>query len=564
MPHVPAGLMGLKPCLPCSPGRGERDGSKTRRATLVAICATAVLFAAVSIMGASTAKASLTLGTWPGAGGPIAANQQYGYPYPNAPFCTAGPMICVADKWEFFQGQCTSWVAYRLNQLNGIAFNNSYRGQHWGNATDWGTAASNLGIAKDGTPAVGSVAWYAGHPGNNDGHVAYVEEVISSTEVVVSEMNVDFSNGFQVRDISTSNGWPTDFLHIADTGGGPPPTTNPPPAQAPVTATVSSSANPSSFGQAVTLTTTVAPETSNPNMPTGAVQMFDGATNIGSGSLAGGAFSVTTSSLSVGSHPITATYGGDSRFLSGSSSTFNQVVNKAATTTGLAASPPGSAGFGDPVTFSATVSVPPPGAGTPTGNITFTVDGTHVGQTTMTASLTASIATSALSPGSHVIGAGYNGDGNFLASSATLNYLVTCTNTITGTLPGAVVASGASTCILYAQIGGAIIVPGGTALAVEHSTVGGGIVTNSSHAVQICGSVIGGSVGVSGAHGIVIMGDPGDANCAVNTFKGAVVVRNNTQGIEVIGNKITGALITSNNSGPGPYSGDSSSVSGNS
>ena len=161
-------------------------------------------------------SASVTVGSWPGAGGPIAANQQYGYPYPDASACTAGGP-CVLDKWDFYQGQCTSWVAYRLNQLNqlnGIAFSDDYLGQHWGNATDWGSAAKAARIPVNGTPAVGSVAWYAGKPGDNDGHVAYVEEVLSPTEVVISEMNYDFKNGFRVRQISTSSSWPTDFIHF--------------------------------------------------------------------------------------------------------------------------------------------------------------------------------------------------------------------------------------------------------------------------------------------------------------------------------------------------------------
>jgi surface antigen len=152
----------------------------------------------------------LTTGQWAGAAGPAAAGKYYGYPYPNAPQCTAGAYRCVADKWGFYQGQCTSWVAYRLNQLNGIGFSNAYRGQHWGNAANWGTAARNLGISVNGTPAPGSVAWYS------SGHVAYVEKVNSPTSVVISEMNYDYANGFRVRTITTSSGWPTGFIHVAD------------------------------------------------------------------------------------------------------------------------------------------------------------------------------------------------------------------------------------------------------------------------------------------------------------------------------------------------------------
>ncbi len=169
------------------------------------------------VLGVSAGSPSfaVTTGSWPGAGGPRAAHDQYGYPYPDAPACTAGG-ACDPDKWNFYQGQCTSWVAYRLNQLNKVAFSNSYGGQHWGDATNWGTAARNIHVAVNGTPGLGSVAWYQGTSGNDDGHVAYVEQVKSSSQVVISEMNYDFDNGFRVRTISTSSGWPTDFLHIKD------------------------------------------------------------------------------------------------------------------------------------------------------------------------------------------------------------------------------------------------------------------------------------------------------------------------------------------------------------
>jgi surface antigen/N-acetylneuraminic acid mutarotase len=162
---------------------------------------------------------SLTLGTWPGTTGPAAAATYYGYPYPDAPVCPpSGGSQCVADQWNFYQGQCTSWVAYRLNQLNGIAFNNSFGGNGtWGDAANWGPHAQSLHIAVNGTPMVGSAGWWpdsGAHPG---GHVAYVEQVKSPTSVVISEMNYDGNNGFRVLTITASSGnWPAGFIHIHD------------------------------------------------------------------------------------------------------------------------------------------------------------------------------------------------------------------------------------------------------------------------------------------------------------------------------------------------------------
>ncbi len=154
--------------------------------------------------------AGLTMGQWPATGGPMAADRYYGYPYSDPPACTHGG-ACVVDSLSFYQGQCTSWVAYRLAELNGIAFTDFFGGMGmWGDASAWGRHARKLKIAVNSTPAVGSVAWYS------SGHVSYVEKVNSATSVVISEMNYDTDNGFRVRTITTASGWPTGFIHIAD------------------------------------------------------------------------------------------------------------------------------------------------------------------------------------------------------------------------------------------------------------------------------------------------------------------------------------------------------------
>ncbi len=330
------------------------------------------------------------------------------------------------------------------------------------------------------------------------------------------------------------------------------------------TTVVTSNANPSVFGQPVTLTGTVTANAPGSGTPTGNLQFFDGPNPIGSGSLVAGHFAIVVSTFNVATHPITAHYGGDGSFLASTSAVLSQVVNKAPTATSLTANPAGSVGFGHPVTFTATVSVPPPGAGNPTGPVIFSVDGTPVQTVNLNVSEQASVTTSSLSPGSHLISAAYQGDDNFLASTGTLNYLVTCTVTVTGNHPGALLASGDSTCVVNATVGGSIIVPKGTSLAVINSTVNGSInATNQPNAIEVCGShFVGGSVSVINAGGLVIVGDPGDANCAVNTVSGTLLLRNNTHGVEAIGNTV-GGLVVSGNSGPGPFPGDGTTISGN-
>jgi len=101
----------------------------------------------------------------------------------------------------------------------------------------------------------------------------------------------------------------------------------------PTTTTVSSSNNPSTLGQSVTFTANV--QISASNSPTGTVTFYDGATALGASNLSNSSAQLTTSSLAVGSHSITAKYSGDLYFASSTSSAVTQMVNPVVST-GLA------------------------------------------------------------------------------------------------------------------------------------------------------------------------------------------------------------------------------------
>ena len=73
----------------------------------------------------------------------------------------------------------------------------------------------------------------------------------------------------------------------------------------------------------VTFTATVS---SSPGTPTGSVSVYDGSTLLGSATLAQGVATYTTSSLTVGSHSVTAVYGGDSNFSGVTSSGVTETV----------------------------------------------------------------------------------------------------------------------------------------------------------------------------------------------------------------------------------------------
>ncbi|HEV7949266.1 MAG TPA: CHAP domain-containing protein, partial [Glaciihabitans sp.] len=92
------------------------------------------------------------------------------------------------DPWRFYNRECTSFVAWRLNNTNGVKFTNQYLGADlwWGNANTWGTSAKAKGVRVDNLPAVGSVAW--SNKGTY-GHVAWVAAVLDDGKVVVEEYN---------------------------------------------------------------------------------------------------------------------------------------------------------------------------------------------------------------------------------------------------------------------------------------------------------------------------------------------------------------------------------------
>ena len=150
---------------------------------------------------------------WTGYPGTNTAHDTYGYPWPAAPDCNEASIGsgCVNDGLGFFQGQCTSWVAYRVGQRNGVAFSNWYAGRHWGNASEWAKVAKGVKIAVNKVPATGAIGWYA------RGHVSYVESVNPDGSVVISEMNTDGHNGFVVHTVYPGDSsWPDKFIHVAD------------------------------------------------------------------------------------------------------------------------------------------------------------------------------------------------------------------------------------------------------------------------------------------------------------------------------------------------------------
>jgi hypothetical protein len=95
--------------------------------------------------------------------------------------------------------------------------------------------------------------------------------------------------------------------------------------QATSTTTLGTSGNPTMKGQPVTFTATTSPEFAG--TPGGTVTFHDGATTLGSRTLAGGQASFSTTGLSIGAHTITVSYGGDNNFVASGSSPLTQYVD---------------------------------------------------------------------------------------------------------------------------------------------------------------------------------------------------------------------------------------------
>jgi Bacterial Ig-like domain (group 3)/FG-GAP-like repeat len=90
---------------------------------------------------------------------------------------------------------------------------------------------------------------------------------------------------------------------------------------------LTSSANPSTAGQAVTFTATVIGTVTTSSTPTGTVVFKNGPVVLGSASLSQGKTSFVTSTLAKGTHKITASYSGDTTFNPNLSTVLVQTVN---------------------------------------------------------------------------------------------------------------------------------------------------------------------------------------------------------------------------------------------
>jgi len=249
-------------------------------------------------------------------------------------------------------------------------------------------------------------------------------------------------------------------------------------SQASASVSVSSSLNPSTYGQSVTLTATINGEYGllkgrhgKPLDVTGTMTWSSntgcGTTPVTSGNP--GVATCTTSSLPVGTDTITATYSGDSNH-SGGSGTLSggQAVNQATTTTALTSSPNPSV-VDQLVTFTATVTGQ--FGGSATGTVTFKAGAKTLGTGTLDNGA-ATISSALAAAGSVAITASYSGDNNNLASTSgrlkqTINKAATTTTLVSAPNPSNFGQSVIFTATVTGQFGGT---PTGTVTFKNGST----------------------------------------------------------------------------------------------
>ena len=179
------------------------------------------------------------------------------------------------------------------------------------------------------------------------------------------------------------------------------------------TAITSDTPDPSVVGQAYTVSFNVVAQSTS---PAGTVSVSDGSASCNATLVAGStptsSASCVLTSTTAGAKILTASYTPATTAFAPSSGTATHQVNPAATA--ISVSGPARSRINQPVSFSFTLGVTAPGAGTPTGTVTLSS-----GASSCTATLPATSCNLSFSAvGSRSVSASYAGDGNFAASAS--------------------------------------------------------------------------------------------------------------------------------------------------
>ena len=305
-----------------------------------------------------------------------------------------------------FMTSISAPVSQVVNTNTTAAVTSSLNPSYFGQAVTFTVTVTSLTA---GTPT-GTVDWY-------DGAVPYGNGLLTGGVATVPGVNL------AARTHSITAVYSGDALHTPSTSNVLLQVVNPN-----TTATVTSSLNPSHFGEAVTFTVTVS--SASGGTPTGSVIWKDGGSQFGNGLLTGGVATVPGFNLAAATHSITADYSGDALHTPSTSNVLLQVVNANTTTTTVTSSLNPSY-FHQAVTFTATVTSG--SGGTPTGSVDWYDGAGQFGSGPLTAGV-ATVSPSNLSVATHSITAIYSGDAlHPTSTSAPVSQVVNTNSTVTVT-----------------------------------------------------------------------------------------------------------------------------------
>ncbi len=217
------------------------------------------------------------------------------------------------------------------------------------------------------------------------------------------------------------------------------------------TTTLTSDHNPANAGAILTLTSAVS---GSSVVPTGTVTFRDGSTILGTAALsAAGVAVLPVSTLTIGTHSLTATYSGNSANASSTSATYTQTVQQATTQTQLTLSS-STLTLTDAVSLTATVTG---NGGIPGGQVTFSDGAATLTTANLGGNGIATVSLNNLTLGQHSITVTYAGDTDDAGSAS-----VPQTLTIVKAVPTVSLSSAPNS-----SLGGALV----TLAATLHSSV---------------------------------------------------------------------------------------------
>lgn len=269
-----------------------------------------------------------------------------------------------------------------------------------------------LVTSSDGSALSGTVTFY-------DGATNICTILVTQTTSCPASAGTGFVTGTHMLTAAYSG----DSTHQSSTSNGVPVVVIPDIT----TLSLTSTANPASYGSMATFTATARGDHA---VPAGQIEFLDGANLIATATLnPAGTASITESALALGTHPITAKYLATLNFGAAASAILNEVIQPSsgmATSTTLVSNV-NPVTTGQSVTFTADV-VTVGQTLVPTGTVTF-LDGSSVlGTASLNSTGLATLTTSSLASGSHTISANYAGSTATAASSS-----APLTETVNGT-----------------------------------------------------------------------------------------------------------------------------------